>query len=151
MVTPERTRNFKRLGFRNRGHFPNTLRLFPVTQIIIEEGQISLTRAGETFSYVWNQFESAVISSREQYKMYGAGIGSKYVKRTFHLTTKDNTFAFDVSLNFPDFQDSEELEQLLKKHLHVEESDVKPFSYGPSMVFVFVLVVIWVLLKISGH
>jgi hypothetical protein len=151
MATPEHDHIFKRLGLRDRGHFPNTLRLSPVTQIVVGEKQILLTRAGKSFSYELNQIESAVISSRERYKMYGAGIGGKYVKRTFHLTTKDNVFAFDVSLDFPDFDDSEELERLLKKRLRVKELGVERFSYGPSIVFVLVLVVIWILLKVGGR
>lgn len=141
---------FRRQTIAERGHFPNTFRLNPVTEIVTTNETICLNKGKKSYLYKWHEVLSAEIERREIYKLYGAGIGGKMVKDTLKLKTADEAFSFDVSSDFPDFRENDQLLNVLKTHVSVTESRVKKFNYGFSILFVAALVVLWWWLKRVG-
>ena len=93
----------------------------PVREIVISEDGIRLSKRSKKYDYLWQQIRMAESYQRTAYKLYGAGPVGKMVRRTFVLITNDgNKFKFDLSRDFADFSDGDQLEKALKQFLDVK-------------------------------
>lgn len=71
--------------------------------------------------------------------------------RTFVLESGDgNRFAFDVSGQFPDFENNRELLKLLREHLPVLESPIRRLKHAPWIAMTIVLLLVAIALKMFG-
>jgi hypothetical protein len=142
---------FRRMTLLQRGHFPNTVIFRPISEITIDGSGITLTRGGRQYRYKWSQIKRARILSEESFKGYGRAASGKFIKRTFILDFADKCrFKFDVSEDFPDFENSGDLLKALHKHLTVTESMVKPYNYLPWIVLAVIVLLIGMALKQLG-
>lgn len=108
---------FKRMSILERGHFSNKFRLFPVTEITVDNSGIAFKKAGKIHRYSWSDIDAARLTEHQAFKTYGKGTGARYLQRTISIKASGREFQFDISSNFPDFHNSKALESILKKHL----------------------------------
>lgn len=122
-----------------RGHFPNRLRLRPITELTIHTDWVAFTKGGRQHRYKWDEIRSARIVSEDSFKGYGKGAFGKIIMRTLTLECDDGRhWAFDVSGQFPDFEKSRELLGLLHEHLPIAASPIKRFNDLPWIVAIIV-------------
>ncbi len=114
---------FRRMSLRERGHFSNIFALRPVKEIEISGTGFSITQGGKISKFAWTEVSSAHIVMKDRYKSYGTGTAAKFIQKIFILNVSSKTFKFDVSANFPDFKNNDQLLNLLQKYLHVEVVD----------------------------
>ena len=142
---------FCRMTFSERGHFPNTLRLWPVTEVATDRDGIALTRRGERRRYRWSDIRRARIWNQEIYKGYGAYASSMMIRRTFEILTVDGRrHVFDVSGDFPDFKNTPQLLRILNSNLVITESPIKRFNHALWISVIAALLVLGVLSKRLG-
>jgi len=108
---------FKRMSLKERGHFPNTFRLFPIRSIKTSTLGIEILKRAKWVFIPWAEITDAYIEKKPSVKGYGAGTGIDYYKRTCVLVTKFGTFKFDVSNSFPDFKENKALKEVLHNNL----------------------------------
>lgn len=125
IVSVDKPVRFRRMSIRERGHFSNIFMLWPVKEIEISDANFSITQGGKTYKFDWNQVSSARIVIRDRYKSYGTGTAAKFTQKTFMLIVANKEFKFDVSTNFPDFKNNDQLLNLLMKYLQVEIIDTR--------------------------
>ncbi|TQV83207.1 hypothetical protein [Denitrobaculum tricleocarpae] len=114
------TESFRRMSIWERGHFANSFRLNPVTEIDISTESLRLKRRyGEDRSYAWSDIEDSFFIKKRAHKAYGAGTGGTFTKRELHIVTRDETYKIDVSANFPDFKHTRKMLMALKKYLFI--------------------------------
>ncbi|MDP2393018.1 MAG: hypothetical protein Q8Q45_16655 [Methylococcaceae bacterium] len=123
IVSVDNPVRFRRMSIRERGHFSNIFTLWPVKEIKISDANFSITQGGKIYQFDWNQVSSARIVIRDRYKSYGTGTAAKFTQKTFILIVENKEFKFDVSTNFPDFKNNDQLLNLLMKHLQIEIID----------------------------
>ncbi len=125
IVSADKPVRFRRMSIRERGHFSNIFTLWPVKEIEISDANLSISQGRKIYKFDWNQVSSARIVIKDKYKSYGTGTAAKFTQKTFILIVANKEFKFDVSTNFPDFKNNDQLLNLLMKHLQVEIIDTR--------------------------
>ena len=115
----------KRLSIRERGHLPNTLRLRPIKEITTYDDGLEIYRGSRRIFVRWSEIENTRVVKRNSVKGYGAAAGVDYLKKTFSFKAKDQSYSFDVSSSFPDFNNSSKLKAVLYKNLNVNEVEAR--------------------------
>jgi hypothetical protein len=142
---------FKRMSFAERGHFPNAIRIWPVTEIRTEQEGIALTRRGQQRRYKWSDIKRAHIRNEEIYKGYGAYASAKMIRRTLLIETVDGSkYEFDVSGNFAAFKETPQLLAILNEHLTITTSPVKRFNHALWISLIAAALVLWIILRGAG-
>lgn len=116
---------FKRMSLRKRGHFSNIFSFRPVKEIGLSENSIYVIQRGKKYIFSWLEVLSAQILIKDAFKSYGMGTAAKFTQKTFILETKEKTFQFDVSSNFPDFEYNDRLLKELSRKLKIKEVDMR--------------------------
>ncbi len=144
-------RRFRRLTLRQRGHFPNTLRIKPVTDILLFDQGIALIKGGRQYRYRWADIRRASILSEERFKGYGWAASGRFIRRTFILETVDERrYLFDVSEDFPDFEKNRDLLTAISERISVTKSAVRTFNYTIWIVFATLIVLAGIVAKKFG-
>jgi len=134
----------RRLGIRERGHLPNTLRLWPIKEITTYDDGVEIYRGRKRIFVRWLEMKNILVVKRESVKGYGAAAGIEYLKKTFSFTVKDQRYSFDISSNFPDFDNSTKLEATLYGNLDITEIKARSSNdklYNIIIVCVLILLV----------
>ncbi|NOT13806.1 MAG: hypothetical protein HOP23_18615 [Methylococcaceae bacterium] len=108
---------------RERGHFSNIFSLRPIKEIEVSDTGLTVTQCGKKYKFDWPEVNSACIVMKDRYKSYGTGTAAKFIQKTFIIKMPDKTFMFDVSTNFPDFKNNDQLLRLLGEYLQIEVID----------------------------
>ena len=113
-------KSFRRMSLGERGHFANSFRLNPVSEIDISPESLRLKRRyGAYRIYAWSDIEDSFFIKKRAFKGYGVGTGGYFTQRELHIVTQDETYKIDVSSNFPDFKQSRKMLMALKKYLFI--------------------------------
>lgn len=140
------TKHFKRMTFKERGHFPNYFSFCPIKELDIEKNGIRLKKGSKTYFYRWEDIHDAFVKREKSYKSYGSS-GMAFLQKTVVLKTKDKIFRIDVSSSFSDFKHSDILLSELKKYLKIKELSIQKkrmlFEWIiPIVVFVVLLLIL---------
>jgi hypothetical protein len=139
------------MSFAERGHFPNAIRTWPVTEIRTDHEGIALTRRGTQRRYKWSDIKCTHIRNEEIYKGYGAYASAKMIRRTLLIETANgSTYEFDVSDNFADFKDTPLLLAILNEHLTITKSPVKRFNHALWISLIVAALALWIILRVAG-
>ena len=135
------------MSFKERGHFPNTLRFRPVKYIVTSDNGFKICRGSTASFYSWKDVEDAFIEKKLTVKGYGSAASVDMEKRTFVLQTGIEKYKFDVSHCFPDFHNSDELMSILTSNLTVREVRVRPGNgeFFNAFLIVFSVVTLFLL------
>ena len=135
------------MSFKERGHFPNTLRFRPVKYIITSVSGFKICRGSTANFYSWKDVEDAFIEKKLTVKGYGSAASVDMEKRTFVLQTGIEKYKFDVSHCYPDFHNSAELMSILTSNLTVREVRVRPGNgeFFNAFLIVFSVVTLFLL------
>lgn len=136
------------MSFKERGHFPNTLRFRPVKYIITSVSGFKICRGSTAIFYSWKDVEDAFIEKKLTVKgLVGSAATVDMEKRTFVLQTGIEKYKFDVSHCFPDFHNSDELMSILTSNLTVREVRVRPGNgeFFNAFLIVFSVVTLFLL------
>lgn len=135
------------MSFKERGHFPNTLRFRPVKYIITSVSGFKICRGSTANFYSWKDVEDAFIEKKLTVKGFGSAASVDMEKRTFVLQTGIEKYKFDVSHCFPDFHNSDELMSILTSNLTVREVRVRPGNgeFFNAFLIVFSVVTLFLL------
>lgn len=142
---------FHRMTVKERGHFANTLRLFPVTAIAMSNNYITFTRARRSHTYRWSDIITAEILSKESHKGYGRAASGLFLKRTVRMSCTDGEcYSFDISEDFPDFECSIRLVELLNRRLTFESTVSSSSTYFVWIVAAILTILVGIVLKMIG-
>ena len=135
------------MSFKERGHFPNTLRFRPVKYIVTSDNGFKICRGSTANFYSWKDVEDAFIEKKLTVKGFGSAASVDMEKRTFVLQTGIEKYKFDVSHCFPDFHNSDELMSILTSNLTVREVRVRPGNgeFFNAFLIVFSVVTLFLL------
>ena len=135
------------MSFKERGHFPNTLRFRPVKYIVTSDNGFKICRGSTASFYSWKDVEDAFIEKKLTVKGYGSAASVDMEKRTFVLQTGIEKYKFDVSHCYPDFHNSAELMSILTSNLTVREVRVRPGNgeFFNAFLIVFSVVTLFLL------
>jgi hypothetical protein len=110
---------FKRMSPFERGRISHHPMIFPVKEIRISNDEIVLRQGWHEYHYAWSEIQEVFITTRRGYKGYQ--FSDDFI-RTLNLRTRDRTFRIDVSVNFPDFRNSQVLLKELSSKIKVRET-----------------------------
>ena len=136
------------MSFKERGHFPNTLRFRPVKYIVTSDNGFKICRGSTASFHSWKDVEDAFIEKKLTVKgLVGSAATVDMEKRTFVLQTGIEKYKFDVSHCFPDFHNSDELMSILTSNLTVREARVRPGNgeFFNAFLIVFSVVTLFLL------
>lgn len=138
---------FIRMTFSERGHFSNTFHFSPVRKIMVNNDGLEITKGYHSSFYKWEEIQEAIIESKKSFKGYGRSYGT-FIKRTFVLGTNDSTYKFDVSSNFPDFNNNQKLLEILYKNLDVKKVNVERKN---TILNIFIILIALLILFFWGN
>ena len=130
------------MSFKERGHFPNTLRFRPVKYIVTPDNGFKICRGSTASFYSWKDVEDAFIEKKLTVKGFGSAASVDMEKRTFVLQTGIEKYKFDVSHRYPDFHNSAELMSILTNNLTIHEVRVRPSNGKFFNAFLIVFFVV---------
>ena len=130
------------MSFKERGHFPNTLRFRPVKYIVTSDNGFKICRGSTASFYSWKDVEDAFIEKKLTVKGFGSAASVDMEKRTFVLQTGIEKYKFDVSHCYPDFHNSAELMSILTNNLTIHEVRVRPSNGKFFNAFLIVFFVV---------
>ena len=130
------------MSFKERGHFPNTLRFRPVKYIVTSDNGFKICRGSTASFYSWKDVEDAFIEKKLTVKGFGSAESVDMEKRTFVLQTGIEKYKFDVSHCYPDFHNSAELMSILTNNLTIHEVRVRPSNGKFFNAFLIVFFVV---------
>ena len=130
------------MSFKERGHFPNTLRFRSVKYIVTSDNGFKICRGSTASFYSWKDVEDAFIEKKLTVKGYGSAASVDMEKRTFVLQTGIEKYKFDVSHCYPDFHNSAELMSILTNNLTIHEVRVRPSNGKFFNAFLIVFFVV---------
>ena len=130
------------MSFKERGHFPNTLRFRPVKYIVTSDNGFKICRGSTASFYSWKDVEDAFIEKKLTVKGFGSAASVDMEKRTFVLQTGIEKYKFDVSHRYPDFHNSAELMSILTNNLTIHEVRVRPSNGKFFNAFLIVFFVV---------
>ena len=123
------------MSFKERGHFPNTLRFRPVKYIVTSDNGFKICRGSTASFYSWKDVEDAFIEKKLTVKGFGSAASVDMEKRTFVLQTGIEKYKFDVSHCYPDFHNSDDLMSILTNNLTIHEVRVRRVMGNSLMHF----------------
>lgn len=147
---------FNLMTVSQRGHFRNprihtllsSFRYFPVKKIIINNDKIALERKGQLYTYTWLEIKDPIIISQEIMKAYSGRSFGKMVKKSFCFSTPDKkNYEIDVSHQFPDFENNEQMLNLLDNNLNIKTFPVKKYHDILSPITILILFIIAVIVN----
>ena len=130
------------MSFKERGHFPNTLRFRPVKYIVTSDNGFKICRGSTASFYSWKDVEDAFIEKKLTVKGFGSAASVDMEKRTFVLQTGIEKYKFDVSHCYPDFHNSDDLMSILTNNLTIHEVRVRPSNGKFFNAFLIVFFVV---------
>ena len=130
------------MSFKERGHFPNTLRFRPVKYIVTSDNGFKICRGSTASFYSWKDVEDAFIEKKLTVKGFGSAASVDMEKRTFVLQTGIEKYKFDVSHCYPDFHNSDDLMSILTTNLTIHEVRVRPSNGKFFNAFLIVFFVV---------
>ena len=130
------------MSFKERGHFPNTLRFRPVKYIVTSDNGFKICRGSTASFYSWKDVEDAFIEKKLTVKGFGSAASVDMEKRTFVLQTDIEKYKFDVSHCYPDFHNSDDLMSILTNNLTIHEVRVRPSNGKFFNAFLIVFFVV---------
>ena len=130
------------MSFKERGHFPNTLRFRPVKYIVTSDNGFKICRGSTASFYSWKDVEDAFIEKKLTVKGFGSAASVDMEKRTFVLQTGIEKYKFDVSHCYPDFHNSDDLMSILTNNLTIYEVRVRPSNGKFFNAFLIVFFVV---------
>ena len=132
----------RRLSIRERGHLPNTLRLRPIKEITTYDDGLEIYRGGKRIFVRWSEMENTRVVKRESVKGHGGCAGMDYLRSTFSFNAKNQSYSFDVSSSFPDFNNSSKLKAVLYKNLNVNEVEARSSNDKLYNIIIFSVILI---------
>lgn len=134
---------FRRMSLKERGHMSNYPTIWPIKEIVISDDGITLVRKGRKYRYQWNEIGGAYTIREEGMTRF-----ARIIKTVMVLVTPDQKFTFDISANFPDFQNSRILVSELQKHLTIKQGALKKNETSWIMIIVAVILS-WITLTVA--
>ena len=112
---------FDRQTLRQRGHFSNYPALNPVLRLEFGPSALRITRRFGASSHAYRDLAAKVLETYT-FKSYGKG-GGAYIKQTLvTLSTTSGPCSFDLSGQFPDFNQRNEILKLISEKIPVTKA-----------------------------
>jgi hypothetical protein len=148
------THRFERQSLIRRGHFSNYFTCNPVQRLVFREDELEITRRWGSTRCRHSDVKAEIFQTY-MWKAYGAYSGS-YIKQTLvTLRCAGRRFVFDLSGNFADFKERNEILHLISENMEIINkkrslADVKRSHARTAIVFVGALILLAMIFKYLG-